>query len=581
MSASASDIITYIGVPLAVLGVMPIIYTCIRALLVLRSIRLALARNGHSDSAVTRGSMMSGVVEVELPRCTITPLDRDLDPEYWQLNPARSSLKGGTWSFFHWNRLVTGKRLYRIQYKDELRVPQAEIEFHELVSFLLDRGAVPDENGWRTVLMRPPQGKFGGVLRVGVPDDSDGVLSLKVHWSSDWDTRSKECLPPFWMRIHQPGLASTTCANLDKESYKSSDCIIKIDEESSSEPDDSKRKATDEKPASTGEKGQIESTEPTEGEGKDTDAVSTTPSLLVLIEEKRVALHGEANRSDSIRFCLEGDTIDRVFFEHSNIHTGRVREISNLGEMVVQWFVYIASSLAHVEKTGAWNFALPSDVLQSTQRDAVPCGVMEILGIMQEHEVPHWPRPKPNFNDPWKTHRRFMENHHQMQLERSMPPAQAEASRRAREQATMWNMQDDYRESQRLKREYEEKRVTEVVNSPRLSNKIVAKACVSWLIAQKDIPNSYKITDVVRAALYLMALDVTRARLIANICDRWITWGRSGLNTSDITELQQNKICFCYAATMVYTMQVAAQSDGKVSTHMQECLGLWKKVRLG
>jgi hypothetical protein len=113
MYTTPSDIITYIGVPLAVLGVLPIIYTCLRAVLVLRSIRRTLAQNGHSDSAVTRGSLMSGIVEVELPRCTITPLDRDYDPEYWKLNPHRSFLRGGSWSLFHWNQLITGKKLYR------------------------------------------------------------------------------------------------------------------------------------------------------------------------------------------------------------------------------------------------------------------------------------------------------------------------------------------------------------------------------------------------------------------------------------------------------------------------------------
>ncbi|EEP79367.1 predicted protein [Uncinocarpus reesii 1704] len=352
MSASASDIITYIGVPLAVLGVMPIIYTCIRALLILRSIRLALARNGHSDSAVTRGSMMSGIVEVELPRCTITPLDRDQDPEYWELNPERSFLKGGTWSYFHWNRLVTGKKLYRIQYKDELRVPQAEIDFHELVSFLLDRGAVPDENGWSmlrtsglwtptgTVLLRPPQGKFGGVLRVGVSDDSDGVLSLKVHWSGDWDWRSKECLPPFWMRINQPTWNLATSTGLEKEDYKSGACIIKVEEESSSTAADSKVMVAD---TPVVEETEVKSTEDSDEADKSTDA-APMPSLIALVEEKRVALHGEKNTSDSIRFRLEGDTIDRIYFEHSNSLTSMVREISSTGEMTGQWFVHHAGT---------------------------------------------------------------------------------------------------------------------------------------------------------------------------------------------------------------------------------------------
>ncbi|KAK2769770.1 hypothetical protein FQN53_005922, partial [Emmonsiellopsis sp. PD_33] len=131
-SSSAADIITYIGIPLAVIGVLPIIYTCIRAILIHRTIRRNLTVNGHASTAITRGSLMSGVVEIELPRFTITPLDRDLDAEYWKLNPTRSVLAGASWSFFHWNMLVTGKRLYRVQYKDELRVPQAEIGFEEL-----------------------------------------------------------------------------------------------------------------------------------------------------------------------------------------------------------------------------------------------------------------------------------------------------------------------------------------------------------------------------------------------------------------------------------------------------------------
>lgn len=40
-----------------------------------------------------------------------------------------------------------GSRLYRLQYSDELQVPQAEIDFEDLVSVLLDRGAVPDVKG--------------------------------------------------------------------------------------------------------------------------------------------------------------------------------------------------------------------------------------------------------------------------------------------------------------------------------------------------------------------------------------------------------------------------------------------------
>jgi hypothetical protein len=42
---SATDIITYVGVPLAVLGVMPVLYTAIKAALMRRGIIKVLTRN--------------------------------------------------------------------------------------------------------------------------------------------------------------------------------------------------------------------------------------------------------------------------------------------------------------------------------------------------------------------------------------------------------------------------------------------------------------------------------------------------------------------------------------------------------
>ena len=52
----------------------------------------------------------------------------------------RVFLRGESWRTFHWKKLVVGRKLYRIQYADELREPPAEIDFSDLVHFLLDRG---------------------------------------------------------------------------------------------------------------------------------------------------------------------------------------------------------------------------------------------------------------------------------------------------------------------------------------------------------------------------------------------------------------------------------------------------------
>ena len=158
---------------------------------------------------------MSGVVEVTLPKFSITPLDREEDTGYWKLNRRPSTLKGGTWTIFNWNLLITGSRLYRLQYSDDLQIPQAEIDFGELMAFLLDRGALPDIKGLHMLRVSglwTPTGTslllsldtLNKVLKVSVPNDSDGVLSLTLHWNSAWDQRDPEHLSPGWMRLRLP-----------------------------------------------------------------------------------------------------------------------------------------------------------------------------------------------------------------------------------------------------------------------------------------------------------------------------------------------------------------------------------------
>ena len=111
--------------------------------------------------------------------------------------------------------MVTGSSLYRLQYSDELQVPQAEVDFEELVSFLLDRGAVPDVKGlhmlrlagiWtpvRTVLLLSPD-TTRTALRIALSNHSDGVLNLALHGEKAWDNRDDHFLPPDWMRLRSP-----------------------------------------------------------------------------------------------------------------------------------------------------------------------------------------------------------------------------------------------------------------------------------------------------------------------------------------------------------------------------------------
>src|ERR1700761_8166806 len=207
---SASDVITYAGVPLAVVGVLPSLYTFFKSFVTVREIRRILFHNGVG--AITRGSLLSGIVEVEIPRKSIAPLERD-DPLYFGLAERASQLRGGSWSALCWRELIIGSKSYRLQYHDELAQPQAEAELEALVAFLLDRGAIPDPQGFAdlrnnglwtpagTKLLVSPD-KMHAVLSIAGSEDSEGMLSLRLDWRPEWSIRGPQDLPPYWMRLH-------------------------------------------------------------------------------------------------------------------------------------------------------------------------------------------------------------------------------------------------------------------------------------------------------------------------------------------------------------------------------------------
>jgi hypothetical protein len=110
---SGPDIITYIGVPLAVLGVAPIIYNTISTITTVMKVRRIL-RHGRL-AGITRGDVINHVIEVELPRYTIAPLLRDQHcKEYWGLCDYPSKIPGGSWTVFNWKCHKIGLKTQRI-----------------------------------------------------------------------------------------------------------------------------------------------------------------------------------------------------------------------------------------------------------------------------------------------------------------------------------------------------------------------------------------------------------------------------------------------------------------------------------
>jgi hypothetical protein len=594
---SATDIITYIGVPLAVLGVLPILYTFAIAILTQRRIRSSLIQHGHkpvrssrqADGFSIRSSPMSSLIEIELPRYALAPLERS-HRDYWQptnegqvgehehhhlLARAETTLsmmeegrvqgflKGGSWRAFPWKKLLVGRKLYRIQYEDELREPPADIDFAELVNFLLDWGAVPDSMGWEklkssglwtpggTVLLRKPEideeepvkrRAADWVLRTSIPDESDGVLSLSIRWSMESDSaalkRGAASLPPGWGRLIQPSSVPYTTEK---------------------------------------------------------DQKTERQDLMTRVEEYRAATEVCVD-STSFRFHAEDNKITKILWERDNVETGFISEPFRAFESTsaATWFLSASCALMSKKQSGGlWGCEVPTDVMKFARKDTVPCGVLVMLGLIAEIDAPQWSSeiqhdPRVNFvgnNPSMLHHQRYLASRAAEQLEASMPPEQARIHKMNRQRAEQQQAMNAMREEQNARIEKEERRYQEAIASPRMSSRAVAEASLAWLIEKGEVEREWTVEQLAEAVLYLLVVDqgeIGEAKKIIEVLDEWMAWTLAGgMKKQQVTFLSSRKVEFCFAASLVAVIQQAAASAGKASADMLDCLKLWKRVRLG
>jgi hypothetical protein len=208
---SATDIITYIGVPLAVLGVMPILYTFLAGLYARHRTRRIIRQSDLEAEASVRTRLMTGVVEADLPVFRLERHSRD-DDRYWATLEKALPIDGASWSHFDWYRRKTNSVCCRLQSFDSMVLPEAGMLFSELVEYLLDRGARPSLQGIDALLregVRTPVGtrlmEIGrgttGVLTVAKPGERHSSLSLQLHWSEDFRRKESNSLPPSYIRV--------------------------------------------------------------------------------------------------------------------------------------------------------------------------------------------------------------------------------------------------------------------------------------------------------------------------------------------------------------------------------------------
>ncbi|KAI9767420.1 MAG: hypothetical protein M1840_005649 [Geoglossum simile] len=537
MGASATDIITYIGVPLAVLGIMPILYTCVKVLITLEKIKHELRR--HGSTAAARSNLMSGIVEIELPRYSLQPLPRE-DPEYWkqnELHPAAMA-KGGSWMVMNWDKLHVGHKLYRLQYSDELRFEQAEVDFGEMLGFLLDRGAIPDAEGFRVLRalgIRTPSGtalllspdKSEVVLRVTTPDHSEGNLSLALAWSPTWNTRNLHSLPPSWTRIVVP----------------------EIDNESASDRPDS--------------------------EDKDSKA----PTLVQ--DEKQGSTRIE---SQAVHLHVGPQGLLHAYEERVDGATGAILELHHLHADATSasfWFACTVTAIVDTDQRQFWNYSVRIPIIHMAKEKSIPCGVMVLLDVIDEKDTPAWATPFNPNTIYEERHQKFLARTRRIAAEAKMPPTMAAAAKAAREEEERWDFHNTTQAEIRARKEREAKRTAEALTSPRLTTKVIAEANVKWLQSDLSDP-TLTLQKATETLLYRMIADESTAFAVADMLDQWKVWTESGgMNVGHLEYVRERQRIFAYASCVLAMIGERLDTGGGMAEDLRECMKALKKVRLG
>jgi hypothetical protein len=367
-SSGASDIITYIGVPLAVLGILPILWNSVLTLWTSFQIRRVLERNHIlRQSAAVRADIVNRVIEVDFERVALSPpsLERAA-PGYWVPGSGGddatgttlrgySNLPGGTWTLLSppWEPEPVGRVSQRVQYVDELRQPQAEVELRALVRYLLDLGAVPAARGWCALKERELWTKKGEVLlladggysalEVAPRGDAEGMLSLRVIWLRGWTVRGPESLPLDVVRL---AVAHGG--------------------------DGQKKGAT-----SRGISAEMHSYETDPSSAPAADAEDHTDIIC------RISVSGITSAS-------------RHYVEHKAPDTKKLlldtqHLCSRRGNLHGAYFASAAIAYAMTTAQAVlWDYVIPSDILNLATAETVPCGVLILLGLANEADAPQW-----------------------------------------------------------------------------------------------------------------------------------------------------------------------------------------------
>ncbi len=138
--------------------------------------------------------------------------------------------------------------------------------------------------------------------------------------------------------------------------------------------------------------------------------------------------------------------------------------------------------------------------------------------------------------------------------------------------------------------ERRETRRMEALQSPKWDTKLVAEHNLRWLRERGEVPSVNPDTEepatlkeAVGTVLHRMVLDGEFVGRLCRMLDLWRAWAENGgMRKTDLAALQEDQITFAYATLLVAIIKDTATAlEGTVSMDLQECLRMWRTIRLG
>ena len=153
-----------------------------------------------------------------------------------------------------------------------------------------------------------------------------------------------------------------------------------------------------------------------------------------------------------------------------------------------------------------------------------------------------------------------------------------------------------------------EARKLEAMQSPKWDNKVVAERNLAWLKQQRlrrrqqpdddqndndkdkdkdkdkdEIPQPMTLHDYAGTILHRMVVDGWFASAVCRMLDLWKAWAdNGGMRKSDLAALQKDQETFSQASVLLAIIgDTSGALEGTLSMDMQECLRMWRIVRLG